>query len=211
MEEKNNSNKIITITLAVIICLAAAVIIYVNLPINEEETSDQGSSGDNTKNDSETILTIIYGDEQKNYSLKDLEENFSPVTGTGRYVKSKLLPDTIQITPDLSEAAWTFTGVAVSTLLDEFENLPSNYNISVISDDDRVTNYTKDNVTGIVNLYNETGIIGTSGAAMILAYKQDNEYISDDGPLRIVFVGSDVITLSNLWAKFVVSIVILDV
>ncbi len=198
MTEKN-SNKILTLVLAVIICISAIVVLYVSLPKNEttDNNTDDTTNGNTDNNETEEpviLLTVIYNDTQNEYTLEDLEK-FSAVTGTGRQVKSKLLPDTVLITPALNESAWEFTGVAVSTLLDEFENLPSNYNITITSSDEWITEYTKDNVTGIVNIYNETGINGTSGATMILAYKQDDEYISDEyGPLRIVFVGSDVIT-----------------
>jgi hypothetical protein len=66
---------------------------------------------------------------------------------------------------------------------------------------------------GSVEIYNETGnITANSGAIMILAYMQNGEYISEqDGPLRIVFVNSNAITNSRLWAKLVVSIEIMDI
>lgn len=216
MADKDKTNKILTIVLAIVICLAAVVIIYVNLPqettdYTQDETNDGNTTDDDETEEPVTLLTVMYNNTKNEYTLEELE-SFSAVTGTGRQVKSKLLPDTIQITPDLNESAWEFVGVAVSTLLEEFEDLPDNYNITVTASDDWTSEYTKDNVAGVVNVYNETGIIGTSGATMILAYKQDGEYISDDyGPLRITFVGSDAITESSLWAKFVVSIEIVEV
>ena len=215
MSEKNHTNKILTIVLAVIICISAIVLLYVNLPRDEkiENNTDNNSNSainDNQTNDRIILLTVTYNNSKNEYTLEDLE-NFSKVTGTGRQVKSKLLPETILISPDLNESTWEFVGVAVSTILDEFENLPNNYNITVTSSDDVITEYTKDNVTGVVNIYNETGVFSKSGATMIIAYKRDNEYLFDDGPLRIVFVGSDVITESSLWAKYVVSIEVVEV
>jgi DMSO/TMAO reductase YedYZ molybdopterin-dependent catalytic subunit len=210
MAEKDSSNKLITITLVVVICIAAIVFLYVNLPENDTIIPD-----DEIEDPVEpvTLLTIIYNDTQKSYTLEDLE-NFSATTGYGRHIRGRLLPDTVLITPDLNESAWIFTGVDISLILEEFEDLPDDYNITVTSSDDWVTPYSRDNVMGFVNIYNETGnITATSGATMILAYKQDGEYISeeDGGPLRIAFVNSDIITDSGLWAKWVVSIEIIEI
>jgi hypothetical protein len=219
MAEKNNPNKIITISLAIVICIAAIVLLYVNLPQENTDTTDDitDNTPDETKDNNQieepvVLLTIIYNNTKNEYTLKELED-FTSLTGTGRYVKSKALPDTVIITPDLNESAWEFTGVSLSTLLEKFEILTENYNITVTSNDNWTSEYTKDQVNGIIDIYNESGnITSTSGATMILAYKQDSEYIGGDyGPLRIAFVGSDVITGSNLWAKFVVSIEIVEI
>ncbi len=204
---ENNSNKTITIALAVIICIAAIVLLYVNLPQDSTDTTD-----DNQNTEPLVLLTLIYNNTENEYTLEELE-NFTSVTDTGRYVKSKLLPDTVLITPDLNESAWSFTGVAVKTLIDEFENIPDKYNITVTASDDWTSEYTKDQVEGTIDIYNETGnVTSTTGATMILAYTQDGEYIDEeDGPLRIALIGDDVITSSNLWSKMVVSIEIVEV
>jgi hypothetical protein len=71
---------------------------------------------------------------------------------------------------------------------------------------------------GYVDVYNETGdIISDETAVMILAYKEDGSYYSEIdpdneiGPLRIAFVGDNIITSSSLWSKMVVSIKIISV
>jgi len=209
---ENNSNKMITIALAAVICIAAIVLLYTNLPQdNTNDETDNGTPDDNQSAEPAVILTVTYNNTDYNYTLEDLE-SFTTTTGTGRYVKSKLLPDTVLITPDLNESAWSFTGVAVSTLLDEFNSIPDNYNITVTASDGWTSTYTKEQVDGTIDIYNETGnVTSTTGATMILAYKQDTEYISEDpGPLRISLVGDDIITLSNLWSKMVVSIEIVE-
>lgn len=204
MVEKKNTNKIITITLGLTICIALIVLIMVNLPQSESIIPDE------ELDPQEVLLTIIYSNTYINYTLQDLEV-FPSTTGSARNIRGALLPE-VRITPPLNEPAWEFTGVSVHLLLEEFENLPDNYTINVTSSDDWVSTYSKDQVMGSVDLYNETGnITATSGATMILAYMKNGEYIiEEEGPLRIVFVNSDAITNSRLWAKLVISIEIMD-
>jgi hypothetical protein len=205
MAEKKNTNKILSITLIITICIAFIVLILVNLPESDEQLLDDELE------DIDVVLTIIYKNTYKNYTLEELEL-FSTTTGYARDIKGGLLPE-VRITPDINEPAWEFTGVAVNLLLEEFEDLPNEYYINVSSSDNWVSTYTKDHVMGSVEIYNETGnITANSGAIMILAYMQNGEYISEqDGPLRIVFVNSNAITNSRLWAKLVVSIEIMDI
>jgi hypothetical protein len=205
MAEKKNTNKILSITLIITICIAFLVLIMVNLPESDEQLLDDELE------DIDVVLTIIYENTYKNYTLEELEL-FSATTGYARNIKGGLLPE-VRINPDVNEPAWEFTGVVVNLLLEEFEDLPNEYYINVSSSDNWVSTYTKDHVMGSVEIYNETGnITANSGAIMILAYMQNGEYISEqDGPLRIVFVNSNAITNSRLWAKLVVSIEIMDI
>jgi len=158
----------------------------------------------------EIILTITFGEYTTEYNLDDLEyvESYS---GTGRYIKTKLLPESVVISDSVS-----YTGVRMYRLLNNIPNLPENYNISVVSSDDWTVTYTKDGIDGNVDIFDEDGtILSNETAVMILAYKEDEKYYSeidpDDeiGPLRIAFVKGDVITSSNLWSKMVVSIEII--
>jgi hypothetical protein len=207
MAKKDDSNKLITIVLAIVICLAAIVIIFVNLP--QDNATIEDNNDDTTEElEEETILTITYGDIINEYKLSNLE-SYKSISGNGRYIKTKLLPDEVLI-----KGPWDYIGVEVSTLLSEIENLPESYNITVIASDGWEKIYTKDTVNGIVNSYNETGNITDEGTAkMILAYKEDLEYISEDdgGPLKVAFVGDGIITDSNLWSKYVTTIEIVEV
>ncbi|RLF36428.1 MAG: hypothetical protein DRM99_02755 [Thermoplasmata archaeon] len=205
----NKNEKIITIALAIVISLAAVTIIYVNLPQKDNLSGQNNIATETPSNNEETTLLIVsFEGEQKNYTLSDLEQ-LEEYSGNGSYIKTKLLPDTVII-----KGPYNFTGVKVSTLLDDFDNLPENYNITVTASDGWSKEFTKDNVNGVIDVYNETGeIIGDSSATMVLAYKENGEYLTNDtgGPLRIVFVGDNVITASNLWVKMVVSIEITEV
>ena len=160
----------------------------------------------------EIILTVTFNDYNAKYSLKDLE-SIQSYTDTGRYIKTKLLPDSIVLSNSLS-----FTGVRMYKILEDIPNLPDNYNISVISSDDWTVTYTIDDINGKVDVYDEEGnIIPNHDAIMILAYKEDGKYYSEIdpegeiGPLRVAFVDDNIITSSNLWSKMVVSIEIITI
>lgn len=167
-----------------------------NQPTNEQEEEPS------------VLLTVLFGDHQANYTL-DAIEALESYAGMGAYIKTKFLPDSV-ITDDLHE----YKGVRITTLLEQIPTLPENYNISVVSSDGWITNYTLNEILGYVDVYNETGnITTTETAVMILAYKEDGSYYSEidpeneTGPLRIAFVGeSPIYTSSGLWSKMVVSI-----
>jgi len=211
MAKENGSNKIITIALAIIITFAAIAIIYVNLPEGTKTTDDtDDETQDETEDEEEpedVILTITYESEIYEYSLSDLEDMESYI-GSGSYIKTKALPEVIINGP------YTFTGIKFTTLMDQIDDIPKNYNITVTATDGWNSEYTMSQINGNVDTYNETGNI-TEGdtVIMILAYKEDGEYITDEeiGPLRIAFLGEDVITASNLWSKMVESIEIVEV
>lgn len=208
MTEKNYS-KLITIILSFIILVAIIALVYVNLPedkIKEEDLS-QDDNNDDIKPGGEKILSIIYEFQEINLTLTDLED-LEAYSGSGNYIKTKALPDVIINGP------YNFTGVKFSTLISQIDNLPENYNITVTASDGWTSEFTKDQINGDIDLYNETGeIIKKGNVTMILAYKEDNEYITDEevGPLRIAFVGEDLITASNLWSKMVELIKIIEV
>jgi len=196
-------NKIITIILVIAISAAALVFLYVNLP-QQYETND---NSDDVITDDTIFLTVTYADVEKEYTLNDLE-GFNSVTGSGSYIKTKLLPDSVVI-----KGPFTYTGVDIISVLNDFNDLPSSYNVTVIASDGWETEYTQNDVKGNVNNYNETGnITGNNNIQMIIAYKEDDEYITDEevGPLRIAFIGENTITESNLWSKMVTSITITE-
>lgn len=204
MATENKSNKIITIVLAVIITIAAITVLYVSLPQNKENntsggTNEQQGGGNQTES---VVLTIIYGDEQTNYTLQQLE-NLTPYTGYGGYIKLGMLPDIV------IDGPFNYTGVEITTLLNDAFNLPVNYTITVKATDNKTTDYNLSQMQGDVDIYNESGVANeTGGVTMILAYKIEEEYLKDtsDGPFRIAFVNNGRITSSRLWTKMVNSI-----
>ena len=215
MAEEVKTNKIITLVLALIIVIAAITLVYINIGDTTEDQEADGTEGsgegpseaDDDKPSETTILTVSFGEEIVSYTLLDLE-GMESVIGSGSYVKTRLLPDTVLI-----EGPYNYTGVQFSTILTGFDNLPENYNITITASDGWTSNYTKDQIEGKIDIYDETGVVvSQSGATMILAYKEDGEYITDEeiGPLRVSFIGIDIITASDLWSKMVVSIEVID-
>jgi hypothetical protein len=163
-------------------------------------------------NSNNEVLTITYEDFSMHYTLQDLE-TIDSFSGSGRFIKSKLLPDTVVI-----ENSESFTGVRIIKLLDNIPDIPVNYIISIISSDGWNVNFTKNEVQGFVDIYDEKGnILLNQSAVMIVAYQQNGEYYSvidednEIGPLRIAFIGDNVITSSSLWSRNVITIKINNV
>jgi hypothetical protein len=203
MVKENNTNKKITAFLIIIILIAAFTYLFINLPgdnSKNENTSDQTGEEEPTE-EIGTILTVTFKDAQTNYTLEELE-SLESFTATATMIKITMLPTVV------SEGPNQYTGVKFSTLLNQIENLSENYSINVISNDSKITKYNMSQIQGNVDIYNESGgIINNSVATMILAYKIDGKYFTQEntGPLRVVFCNNNM-TASNLWAKMVISI-----
>ena len=186
-------NKILSGILIIAIILAIATIIYVDLEKNlySGYNSDAGKSDNKSGLSNESydniILNVIFGDANMSYTLEQLI-SLEAYNGSGRYIKTKLLPDTVVI----SEAHY-YTGVRLTTLLDQFDSLPENYTIIIHASDGWTRNYTWDQIHGRVSVYNESGYILDNNvtATIIIAYSEDGEYYVDKdlgnkvGPLRL--------------------------
>jgi hypothetical protein len=205
MPNENNTNKKITAFLIIIILIAAFTYLYINLPgdnSKNENTSDETGEEEPTQ-ETGTILTVTFKDAQTNYTLEELE-SLESFTATATMIKTGWLPTVVSEGPNL------YTGVKFSTLLNQVKNLPENYSINVISNDSKITKYNMSQIHGNVKIYNESGApINNSVATMILAYKIDGKYFTQEntGPLRVVFC-NEYMTASDLWAKMVISIVV---
>ena len=143
------------------------------------------------------VLTLTFGEEQKNYTLDDLLA-FDNITGNGGRIKQ-----TGKI-----EGPYEYTGVLITTLAEEFTNMSSQYSLEAIAIDNYTMNYTFEQIKGNVMVYdthgNETGI---GNVTMILA-TMENGQTGYDGSLRIAFINDDEpITKSYLCAKYVVELV----
>jgi len=198
MATENKSNKLITITLALIITIAAITIIYINLPKDENGTE----INDGNEQENEIILQMLYNDTYKNYTLDQLE-NLETFTGSGGYIKSN----------NITVGPFELTGVKISTILNQYNIESEKYSISVKAADDyppMILNLSV--INGDIPVYNETGEqIGIGNATMIIYYKQDGKYLDElEGPLRLGFIYEDGFTSSKIWIKQVISILIVD-
>jgi hypothetical protein len=191
-----NKNLIITVAFVVVIIVAAAVYFYTSLP--------QGSDNDqnNTNNGTEDIIfSVLIDNMTYEYNTSQLS-NIELFKGSGSFVKVGLLPDQIII-----DGPNNFTGISILTLLENIDDVPANYSITFNAKDGYLSTFTKDEVNGLVDIYNKEGnITGIGNVTMVLAYLQNDEYLEDlYRPFRIVFIGDDLITGSNLWARMITS------
>ncbi|MDG6218871.1 MAG: hypothetical protein QCI00_05480 [Candidatus Thermoplasmatota archaeon] len=205
-----NQNIFISVALAVVIIIAVGIYAYANL-FNTDETNQIDDENDiNQKNGipnethNEIVLTIIHQGVNHTYNLSNLE-NMGSYTASGRYIKTKVLPDI-----SLGNI-YTFTGIPLSTILEDINISSNEYQLDVISTDGWSTTYTMNETLGNVDIYDITGnITDEKSVIMIIAYKENGSYYSEIdpnneiGPLRIAFVGDNTpITPSGLWAKMV--------
>jgi hypothetical protein len=151
--------------------------------------SGQAHGGDGEGN---SLLTIRVGSQFYNYTLDDLTA-FANVTGQGSYINQAR-----KIT-----GPFTYTGVNVRVLLSSIPSLPATYTFRAMARDGYNRSYSMEEMNGHVMVFNETGVeVGTGNLTMIIAYKQNNAFMSENsnGPLRIAFVDTEsAITNSGLW------------
>jgi len=222
-----NQNMLITAALAIVIIIAIGAFAYTNLfspddTINDdtnnentddstEDTEDESDETTDENTEDEILLTIIDNGVNYTYTLSDLEAMES-VSGSGRYIKTKLLPDTV-ILGDI----YNYTGVTISSLLDDVDISAELYQVNITASDGWTTTYSMNESVGEVDVYDENGTIAEDETSeMIVAYKENGEYYSEIdpdsevGPLRIAFVGENTpITSSSLWAKMITTIEII--
>jgi hypothetical protein len=190
---------IISAVVAMAIIIAIAVLIYVNLPKPTEKTND------NT-DDQKTVppaLTLMYSDEQKNFTFGELERLESYTAKGGYRTQSGFI-----------KGLGNYTGINITNLVSMFQPTLYQYSLQVFSDDGENTFYNYSTILGNVNIYNpenasDPNPIGKGNMTMVLAYQYEGSWLneSNDGKLKIVFLDQNgSITKSSLWWKKVISI-----
>jgi uncharacterized protein YxeA len=192
----SKTNKIISAVVAIAIIIAIAVLIYVNLPKPTEKTDD---NTDDHKSIPPT-LTLIYDDEQKNFTFGEIER-LESYTAKGGYRNSV----------GVIKGVGNYTGVNITTLVNTLQPVPYRYTLQVFSEDGKNMSYNYSTIIGQVPIYNpENGsAIGTGNMTLVLAYQLEGDWLneSSDGKLRIVFLDNQgSITESKYWMKMVTSI-----
>ncbi len=151
-----------------------------------------------------TKIQVLPYSYSESINLVESELRTLPATnGEGGYVKK----DGTIIGP------FNFTGVKITYLLDQLEDLPDSYIVTGRSTDGYSVTYSKANLYGEVSGYNATGYpVDVINSTLIVAYDIDGGPITDDGPLWIVFLNQDGnLTDGNQWIKGAASITIMEV
>jgi len=194
------TNKILGAVVAIAIIIAIMVFVYVNLPkhteTNEEDNNHQQPS-------TNTTLSVIFDDEQKNLTFGEIERMES-YTGKGGYRNQK----------GFIKGVGNYTGINITTLVNLFQPVPYKYSLLITDSEGVNIPYNFSTITGHVAIYNpenpsDPNSIGTGNLTMMLAYYFEGHLLnaSDDGQLKVVFVDTNgSITPSSLWWKKVVSV-----
>jgi len=193
----------ITIILAVIIIIAIGVVILTNLP---EKTNNE--KNDSTEKPETSYLSVLYKGEEKEYILTELTK-LESLTGYGGYRTNF---------PSI-KGQGTYTGVVITSLVEEIAGSINNYSIKVVANERGVIEnqtYNYSIIQGTVDIYNASNaseVIDTGGVTMILCYQVEGELLnqSKDGKFKIAFINieEEKITPANLWWKYVESIEII--
>ena len=143
-------------------------------------------------------FTLTYQDTSYGFSIGYLKDNYQTVTGLGGRLNQV----------GNIAGPYTYTGVPISVLADEFPNLSDEYTMVTISSDGYVVHYTHDEINGAVTVYDEEGtIVQSDEVTMILAYIEDEVENFYGGPLRIAFIEQNgLFTDSFLWSKDIIAI-----
>lgn len=198
------TNTMIGAVVAIAIIISVAVLVYVNLPKQIDNNQDDTTPPETNP----TIFTLSFDDERINFSMADLER-LEPYTAKGGY----------RTQTGSIKGYGNYTGVNITTLMNQLETPPLQYSLKVTSLNDGVlenTTYNLTTVLGNVNIYNpdnpeDADPIGTGNLTMVLAYKYEGNWLNEtnDGKLKIVFLDEQgSITKSSLWWKKVISILV---
>jgi hypothetical protein len=192
-------NRIISAVVAIAIIVSVVVLVYVNLPKQKGSPSENNNTPPNTP---PPAFTLIYDDEQINYTIADFAQ-LETYTARGGY----------RTQSGFIKGVGNYTGVNITTLVNTLRQAPLQYSIKVFSDEGN-TSYNYSTILGNVDLYNpdnasDPNPIGKGNVTMVLVYQYEGKLLNEstDGKLKIVFLdekGS--ITRGSLWWKKVTSI-----
>jgi len=197
------TNKILGAIVAIAIIISVIVFVYVNLPKQPGTSSDDNIPPEANP----TVLTLIYDDQQINYTMA-LLERLEPYTAKGGY--RNLL--------GIIKGYGNYSGVNITTLIDNFQNIPPQYSLQVTDEKGEILMYNFTTISGQVDIYNpeNTSEVLKGNMTMVLAYKYEGNWLNEtnngsDGKLKIVFLDEQgSITKASLWWKKVVSIRIIS-
>jgi len=175
--------KIVIGVLVGIFILNIAFQIYIRLPDDEMRE--------------ENILTVFYDDKKWGYALSELQD-IDEYSGIG----SMMTQFTIK-------GPYNFTGVRFSELFQGLDIDEGAMGVWIIAADGYNKTFTSDELQGNISVFDESGNNSGIPVELLLVYSQNGDVLnSDDGPLRLAYVGqSNCVTLSSYWIKQVKEII----
>ena len=193
MKNISNNKLMVIFILVLIIVSTFSLIVNAKIPYLTYIGNEDQFWSYSLDKESVDIFTLSFNGEQKQFSLEDLKE-LSSTTGFGGRLK---------VTGDVI-GPYEYTGVSIKTLANEFDSIPSSYDMISISDDGYVMKFTHDQILGNVEVYDENGsYVDEGGVEMILAYAEEGEPLIHGGPLRIAFVNNGLVTDAFYWSKYI--------
>ncbi len=111
------------------------------------------------------------------------------------------------------EGPFTYTGVELEYLLNQTEYLPPEYGLEVVASDGYTGYFNSTEALGELRAYDSTtgDIVGQRNFTAILAYYEDDEPLTNGGPIRMVFFNDGgYFTDGHYWIKDVVNITVLN-
>jgi hypothetical protein len=198
----SKTNKIVSAVVAIAIIISAIILIYVNLP-KQTETTEEDNTNPPAQKEAPAALTIMYNDEQFNYTFGQIER-LEPYTAKGGY----------RTQAGVIKGFGNYTGVNITTLVNTLQPVPYHYSLQVTDSNGEHILYNFSTIHGDVNIYNpdnasDPNPIGKGNMTMVLAYQFEGNYLNEtsDGNLKIVLLDQNgSITEASLWWKKVVSI-----
>ena len=196
------TNKILSAAVVIAIIVSVAVLVYVNLPKQTDSSSEDNTAHKTTP----PVFTLIYDDQQTNFTIGDLAQ-LETYTAKGGY----------RTQSGMIKGVGNYTGVNISTLVSMFHPAPLPYSLRVCSEDGKNLSINYSTILGNVDIYNpdnasDPNPIGKGGVTMVLAYQYEGNWLneSSDGKLKIVFLDEQgSITAGHLWLYKVTSIKII--
>jgi hypothetical protein len=205
-KQTSSRNTLLTIALIIIIILSIIIVVYTTFttPTNEDthDNIDQQTETPPTK-EAPPVLTIRHQDDAIVYTQAQLK-NMPSIRGYGGYRTS--FP--------IIKGQGNYTGIPITYLLKPMTQNLTTYIITIYAEDGYTTNYTYEEIQGNILLYDWTNAsnaepIAIGGVTMILAYQFEDQPldVEIDGRFKIAFInGTDTVTSSKYWAKFVTEI-----
>lgn len=195
------TNKIIGAALTITIIISISIFVYINLP---KQTVVVEDDDDNTINkNAPSIFSLIYDDEQKNFTLSELQQ-IETYTAKGGY----------RTQSGFIKGFGNYTGVNITTLIRMFTPPLYLYSLMITSEDNETQLFNFTTIQGQVDVFDPDNAsnpdpIGKGNLTMMVAFRYEGNLLdeSNDGTLKIVFVDEQgSVTQSSLWWKKVTSI-----